>query len=328
MSLKVSIIIPIYNVSEFIERCACSVFNQTYENIECIFVDDCTPDNSMDILYDVINQFPSRKNQIKIIRHDKNKGLSSARNTGINNSVGDYLYFLDSDDKISDNAIESLVGLAMQYRSDFVIGGVEIQGDYPEVTLPFKDGATITNNAEILSSFLKREWYVMAWNKLIARDFLIKSQLYFYEGIYHEDLLWSFNLALEAQSMAVYLGKTYTYYIRGNSISTVVKSKNVKDLVFIYNTLIETVRDEKDLALNSDLINFLESTRFYILTMCKDKAFWIDMKNRMISITKISMKSLLIDKHSMETKLKWVLLLLPSNISFFLFSVWKKILKK
>ena len=104
---KVSIIIPVYNVVDYIERCWKSVNAQTYSDIELIFVDDCGTDESISKLETLISEgsrFP-----VQIIKHKKNRGLSAARNTGIEASSGDYVYFLDSDDDLVPSCIEELV---------------------------------------------------------------------------------------------------------------------------------------------------------------------------------------------------------------------------
>lgn len=98
--MKISIIIPIYNVAEYVSDCLKSVLQQTYKNIEIIIVNDCTEDNSMVIIEGLLKE-SATSIPYKIINHTRNQGLSVARNTGIKNSTGDYLYFMDSDDEIT-----------------------------------------------------------------------------------------------------------------------------------------------------------------------------------------------------------------------------------
>ena len=105
MDYLVSILVPIYGVEKYIRRCAISLFEQTYLNIEYIFVNDCTNDDSIIILENVINQYPNRQSQIKIIQHETNKGLGEARNTAVAAANGDYLFHVDSDDYIDSYCI-------------------------------------------------------------------------------------------------------------------------------------------------------------------------------------------------------------------------------
>lgn len=95
---KISLLIPVYGVEKYIERCARSLFGQTYQNIEYIFVDDCTKDSSIAVLKKVLDDYPFRKEQVTIIHHNFNKGLSAARNTAFNHATGDYIIHVDSDD--------------------------------------------------------------------------------------------------------------------------------------------------------------------------------------------------------------------------------------
>ena len=107
--MKVSIIIPIYKVEQFIEDCLRSVYNQSYKNLEIILVDDCTPDDSMLIARNFVSKKELPKGmEIKFLSHKKNRGLSAARNTGIDAATGDYIYFLDSDDELSPDCISLL----------------------------------------------------------------------------------------------------------------------------------------------------------------------------------------------------------------------------
>lgn len=232
--LKVSIIIPVYNVEAYIERCISSVLNQTYDNIEIIIVDDSSPDNSIEIAKKLISKHRCA-NKVIFTKHHQNRGLSASRNTGINLSTGDYIYFLDSDDEITSECISILVNTANNSnRPDFVIGDIDIISNSNIPDLYLKMGSKyITNNEEILRLFVLSHWYVMAWNKLIKSTFLKKENLYFYEGIIHEDVLWSFLLANKAVSMASITNRTYKYYIRNNSLTTSPTQKNVESLYVI-----------------------------------------------------------------------------------------------
>lgn len=118
--LKVSILVPVYGVEKYIERCATSLFEQTYENIEYIFVDDCTKDESINILYRVLNKYPGRKCQVKIIRHKQNQGLGATRNTAVECSSGDFLMHVDSDDYLDTTCIEKCVLKQVRTNADIV----------------------------------------------------------------------------------------------------------------------------------------------------------------------------------------------------------------
>lgn len=123
---KVSILVPVYGVEKYIERCARSLFEQTYDNIEYIFVDDCTKDRSIEILQKVLEDYPNRKNQVKILHHDKNRGLSAARNTALDASTGDYLMHVDSDDYLRKDAVLLLAEKITTASSQVIIFGYSL----------------------------------------------------------------------------------------------------------------------------------------------------------------------------------------------------------
>ena len=118
--VRISVIVPIYNVKLYIERCVRSLMEQTLENIEFIFVNDCTPDDSMDILHYVLEEYPKRREQIKIIEHETNRGISAVRNTGLKNATGQYIIYCDSDDWVEKNMYEKLLVKALETSADIV----------------------------------------------------------------------------------------------------------------------------------------------------------------------------------------------------------------
>ncbi len=120
MNPKVSVIVPIYGVEKYIERCAISLFGQTLNEMEFIFVNDCSPDHSIHVLEHVINKYPLRKNQITILHHRQNKGLPQARQTGILHASGEFIAHCDSDDWIMPDTYESLYDLAVKNDADIV----------------------------------------------------------------------------------------------------------------------------------------------------------------------------------------------------------------
>ena len=123
-SIKVSIIIPVYGVEKYIEKCARSLFEQTYSNIEYIFVNDKSKDDSIDILKKILTAYPDRKAQVRIVEHEKNKGLSQARETGIGYASGMYLMHVDSDDYIEPNMVELCVDKVTMFATANAIKAV------------------------------------------------------------------------------------------------------------------------------------------------------------------------------------------------------------
>lgn len=223
--MKVSIIIPVYNVAPYIKRCLQSVIEQTYTDLECILVDDCGSDNSIDLAQDFINDY---KGDIAftILHHEKNKGQAAARNTGLKYANGEYVYFLDSDDAITTDCIEELASLVMKYP-DVAFA----QGNYLD-----KEGnicrygwhshlPEYCNKHDDLEEYILSTVVTSACNKVIKKSFLTEHELYFPEGIIHEDMYWSFFLANHTKAASFDNKGTYIYYINDNSTMTSISNQ-------------------------------------------------------------------------------------------------------
>lgn len=219
----ISIVIPIYNVEKYIERCIKSVMSQDYKDkIECLLIDDCSPDGSCHIINKVIADY-NGPITFRLIHHQENKGLSAARNTGINHAEGEYIYFLDSDDYITPDCITCLAAPLLKNKYDLVIGNYTVlfsQKSYPPLELGDNE---LNQNKDIFDSFIKGEWYMMAWNKLCNLAFIRQHSLFFKEGLIHEDDLWSFQYACLAKSLKSIAHPTYNYCIREGSIMNTLK---------------------------------------------------------------------------------------------------------
>lgn len=274
--MKVSIIIPVYNVSKYIERCLLSVLNQTWQDLEIIVVNDCTPDDSMEIAEQVLLSHRHEK-VVKYLSHDKNRGLSAARNTGIVAAEGEYLYFLDSDDYIPEYGIELLVNSALLECPDFVIGNYEVTGNNrwaPPLSLTT---GVYESNATIFANYVHEKWYVMAWNKLVNRSFLIHNELFFQEGIIHEDDLWSFKLACTARKMSVVNSTTYFYFMQPNSIMRAPSIRNLECRLLVLGYIFDFICNNQSLKKNRLVYIFFENlkAKYFdrILYFTRDKAF-------------------------------------------------------
>ena len=222
----VSIIVPVYNVEPYIEACIRSVMQQSYAGeIECIIVDDCGSDNSMAIVESLIKETKS-KISFNVIHHERNRGLSAARNTGMTVAKGDYYYFLDSDDALTADCIQKLSEPLCNNWYDIVVGDLIIDGgdeSSGELKLRLPDN-TILHGLEIIK-YSRKYWNSMAQNKLYRAEFLKSSNLAFLEGIVHEDDLWSFQVACMADTLCVVRKPTYVYRVKQNGIIATTKQK-------------------------------------------------------------------------------------------------------
>lgn len=219
----ISVIIPIYNAAPFVERCLTSVLAQTYKKFEMILIDDFCSDNSMAIVKRLLLANPGVSYQI--IRHDNNKGLSAARNSGIKAATGTYLFFLDADDWIPAEALERLVETARlsnphQELPHLVVG--EVSGfpqDNKALHLAPSLPSFIDGGLACAQVILLRQIPIMACNKLVLKEWLLMYDLFFQEGLIHEDNAWSFTIASFVQQIAICRHVTYYYYMNPKGIT-------------------------------------------------------------------------------------------------------------
>lgn len=311
--MKISIIIPIYNVAPYVERCLYSALNQSYENIELVLVDDCGTDNSMNIVSEVVEKYVGNK-KILLFKHEHNLGLSAARNTGIKNATGDYLLFLDSDDEIPLNAVELLLE-ATNENPDFVIGNIKVLGS-DKFSFYFSiPSGVIQGNELILDSFIKDKWYSMAVNKLIKKEFLLNHHLFFKEGILHEDELWSFILATKANKMSVVKDYTYHYYIRNDSITGKISIRNYESNAIILCEKKKIIDEINNVDFHSYMMEKIVDFYYSLLVFRPSYNKLVCMHN----LLKKNMNTLHLKDLSTSYKVKYLLFRLPLPCIFFKF---------
>ena len=226
---KVSIIVPIYNVEGYIEKCLETLINQTLEDIEVILVNDGSTDNSELIAKKFFEKYPG-----KIVYLEKeNGGLSDARNYGIPYAKGEYIAFLDSDDYVEKNMYEEMYELAKRENSDMV--QCNFYWEYPD-----KNKRKIADLKEYSG---KKEMLVKtrveAWNKLIRREILIRnSEIRFPKGLRYEDVEFTYKLVPYVEKVSI-LNKPFIHYIqRGNSISN-TQNERTKEIFDVLDNVIE-----------------------------------------------------------------------------------------
>lgn len=209
--LKVSILVPIYGTEQYIEKCARTLFEQTYDNIEFIFVNDCSRDNSVHVLKRVLEEYPLRKGQARIIDHAHNMGLAGARLTGLRNATGEYIWCVDSDDYVDKRAIEVL----LPYMLD----------DYDFISFNYflNDGQTLT---KFLSKSLSVKNLLMnrippsIWKCVVKKDLYVNNDIWPVVGInVSEDYLLTARLILVAQKK-ILLDKEFLYYYNVSNLDS------------------------------------------------------------------------------------------------------------
>lgn len=263
---KVSIIVPVYNIENFISGCIESLINQTYTNIEIILVDDGSTDGSAALC----DEYAKKGSQIKVI-HKQNGGLSSARNTGLSVAKGTYIMFVDGDDYLSLNAVELLVNLLSKSDTDF------IQFDYLETESEYSQNIDRTVFNPVVISNTKaifEKLYDIGGAAASACTKFYKKELFnnlsFKEGIIHEDEYFTTYLLQNAKSVMYIPCKLYYYVMRQNSIVKSKFSKKKFDSLFIS---LDRMEQLEKLGY-SDLLE-KEKSRYFLTAV----SLWCSAKN-------------------------------------------------
>ena len=235
--VKVSVLVPCYNARDFIARCARAIFEQTYRNIECIFVDDCSPDNSIGILENVLKDYPQRKDQVKIIKHESNKGVSAARNTALRNSTGEFTIFVDSDDDMPRDAVEKLVKRQLDTGADIVTG--QVVRHYDD-RVSMIERPHFYDNDDFVEDMIKPSLNHTLWGRLIRKSLYIEHNIQAKEGInIGEDMQIMVQLAFYANKCES-LWEVVYYYDCTNELSCM----NQYDLDNIHRLIQDTASME------------------------------------------------------------------------------------
>lgn len=230
----VSIIIPIYNVKDYVAVSLKSALDQTYPNVEIILVNDCTPDESMKVVEELLSSYNYSHKSVKIINLEKNQGLSQARNIGINNSCGEFIYFLDSDDYISKDCVAIHVSAVIKYNTNFSDANIRNNGssrDYFHKYAKLK----IEEGLDVQKSYFKK-FHITACNKLLNRKFIVSNNLYFQKGMLYEDMIWCYKLLSSSVNYITIPEITYFYNIHPGSTTT--ENTNINHIIHQFKSFL------------------------------------------------------------------------------------------
>ncbi len=231
-SPKISVIVPFYNSANTIERCVQSIFAQKVDVMDIIFVDDHGNDGSFEKLTDILKKYPDRKDQVRIIRHERNRGSAAARQTGIENAIGEYTIQIDSDDYIDENMFSSMLDHVKANQSDIVI--CDFNYIYPTGTRHIHVNPK-TNNIECLCQILKGEVHASLCNKLIRLSLYRDNNICFIEGVNMlEDLCVMCQLLYFARNISYIPQPFYNYIIETDSLSNNISKNNIENRLHVY----------------------------------------------------------------------------------------------
>ena len=260
--IKVSIIVPVYNVSKYLKRCLDSLINQTLEDIEIIVVDDCSKDNSNDILKKY-----SDFTQIKILTNKVNKGIGYTRNRGLKVARGKYIAFIDGDDYVEENMFEKMYTKAEKDDLDLVVCRFHklvehADGTYeetmPKYTIPYFSNTSLAKNPNLLLDI-----NLAPWNKLYRSSLF--NDIRFPENLKYEDAIVVIKSMIKAKKIGLIEDKLNYYIVRENSESTII-DKRVFDIIDIDNQIYQELKKQKYYNEIKDYVEkkIVKSLIFYI----------------------------------------------------------------
>lgn len=261
----ISIIIPVYNVEKYLKQCLDSVLEQTYTDFEVIMVDDGSTDSSYDICLDYCEK-DIRFNALQ----KENGGASSARNVGIQNAKGDYIFFLDSDDWLEPTALEEMISTAKDQNADLVFCEAQAVDDEEHVLTnnwySYKHPYETASSYSIMSRMMEqKEFHVAIWMLLLDRSIFTDNDLFFKEGIIYEDMIISYQFYCLAHRAAHVRQKLYNRRYRPNSVMTSKKTeKNYISAATVYR---EVAKFRKNLPKEKQSPQHLIRCAFNVLTI-------------------------------------------------------------
>lgn len=233
MKPRISVVIPVYNAERYLERCLDSLLTQSFGEWEAICVDDGSKDASNSIL----QEYASKDRRVIVIGQE-NGGAAAARNTGLKKAQSDFVFFLDSDDELEPSCLEVLWKEVEQHPNvELVVGAnrtIDEKGNSRPVT--YGEPCYVENNEWVRFNFFKDDstFYVVPWNKLVRKSFLIENSLLFKEGIIHEDEHWSYYLYKKLRNISITEEVTYLHYVTPDSVmSTNTVQKRAETLSVI-----------------------------------------------------------------------------------------------
>ena len=279
MAYDVSIIVPIYKAEEYIKKCATSLFEQDFASIEYIFIDDCSPDNSIQQLKDVIETYPNRREDTKIIRNKSNLGSGATRGVGMRYVTGEYVVQIDADDWVEPNMIRLLYQKAKKEKADIVCCDYYLESmshsDVVSFIIP-SDKYKAVNTFAIMPTYMN-----YFWNKLVRRGLYLENNIDFPNGVsLGDDLYVTFKLVFLANKVVQINQPLYHYnQLNTHSITSNHTLKSFEDKLIVNNEVILFLQQQGADKEYQDLIHFYKIYSKLLLILNKhmrDDTLWRD----------------------------------------------------
>lgn len=260
--MKVSVIVPVYNTEKYLKRCLNSIINQSLKEIEIIVVNDCSPDNSLKI----IEEYIRKDERIILINKNKNEGLTSARNSGLEISSGEYILHIDSDDWIEQDYLKNMYEIAKQSNSDMVIA--DFYFDYEKGKIFYQvdqygETGTILEKKKVIENLIFNEGksFPSIWNKLVKRNIYIENNIRFPMNVSIGEDLATIIPLMYFSNKIIKLNSAYVHYIQNsNSMTKKYSYTALTDIYFVLNRI-------ENFLKNKNYDEFIEKLKFYYLSL-------------------------------------------------------------
>lgn len=308
----VSIILPVYNVGEYLEECFYSIVKQTYSSIEIIFVDDGSTDNSAELL----EKFKALDSRVRVFRKE-NGGVSSAKNTGLKYANGDYITFIDPDDYVSNDYVEYLLSLVSDNDAD--IAYTTKFFDNYHTTQVDEELIKVVDSDEALYQILTYQISVAVWNKIYKKGLLLDNNIFFYEDIFMGEG-FNFNILAFKYAKKIAISNKKIYFYRrdnNNSATTKFKIEKWENAILAIERIKGNLQSNTNLKVK-DAIKFAEwrtnVDAFTLLNTANQAKIYSDFNKKTLSVGKKYSNLALKLKPSKKDKLRAILIKVFPNL--------------
>lgn len=274
MKIDISVIVPVYQVEKYISKCLKSLFEQTFSNAEYIFVDDCGDDKSISILEEIRSEYPFLKGRIHILRHSENRGVASARNSGLAMATGEYVTFCDADDWIEKNMLEKMFVAIQLHNADIL--WCDFYNSYQQYET-YIIQPKLSSSDDCIKALLSEKMHGALWNKLVKRTLYTEHHISFADDLnMWEDLRVVIQLFSYAQQI-VYLNQAFYHYVQYNSnaLSRGNNEKRQSETFQNAEAIIKFLKNRKSSTEYEPYFNYLKFAAKQTLLFAADKRNFI-----------------------------------------------------
>jgi len=273
MTPKISVIIPVFKVERFISKCVDSLLKQTLDDVEFIFVDDCSPDRSIQIIREIRDKYPERMDSVSILRHSENHGLPSARNTGLAHATGEYIFHCDGDDFVEPDMLKDMYDEAKRTDADILWCDWYLSFEHNERYMRQPEYKTPDN---ALRGILDGTMKFNVWNKLVRKSLYDNNNIRFPDGYSMGEDMTMIRL-FACASRVSYIPNAYYHYVRINtgSFTQNFSEKRLAEVMHNTSETVDFVQKRKGAKWNKSCEHFKLNVKLPFLISEKKSSYLI-----------------------------------------------------